>query len=50
MNKLFKPIIYTKQSDGEDIAAIFVSTLEGLTHKIYNDFYKRPKPLRLSKQ
>ena len=57
MNKLFKPIIYTKQLDGErsegeeeDIAAIFVSRLEGLTHKIYNDFYRRPKPLRLSKR
>ena len=50
IKKLFNPIIYTKQSDGEDIAAIFVSRLEGLTHKIYNDFYRRPKPLRLTKQ
>ena len=50
MNKIFKPIIYTKKADGEDIAAIFVSKLSGLTHKIYNDFYRRPKPLRLTKQ
>lgn len=50
INKLFKPIIYTKKSDSEDIAAIFVSKLKALTHKIYNDFYRRPKPLRLTSQ
>ena len=44
------PKIYTKQSDEEDTAKIFVSKLEGITSKIYNDYYKRPKPLRLSKQ
>ena len=54
INATFKPIIHTKQlgerSEGEgDIAATFVSKLEGLKHKIYNDFYSRPKPLRLTK-
>ena len=48
INAIFKPIIYTKQlgerSEGEDgIAARFVSKLEGLTHKIYNDFYPQAK-------
>ena len=50
INQLFNPIIHTKQSDDEDIAAIFVSKLEGITRNIYNDYYRRPKPLRLSKQ
>ena len=36
INQLFNPIIYTKQSDEEDITKIFVSKLEGITHKIYN--------------
>ena len=43
-----KPVIYTKQSEeGEDIAAMFVSKVAGFTHKIYNDFYRRPKPMKL---
>ena len=50
INKIFKPIIYTKQSDSKDIAAIFVSKLAGLTDKIYNDFYRKPIPVRLTKQ
>ena len=28
---------------------MFVSKLAGITNKIYNDFYRRPKPLRLTK-
>ena len=50
INKIFKPIIYTKQSDSEDISAIFVSKLAGLTNKIYNDFYRKPISVRLTKQ
>ena len=50
MNKLFNPIIYTKQSDDEDIASIFISKLTTLTNKIYNDYYKRPKQLKLTTQ
>ena len=46
INKIFKPIIYTKKSDSEDIAAIFVSKLSWLTNKIYNDFYRRPIPMK----
>ena len=47
MNKIFKPITYTKQSEYDDVAAIFVSSLEKLTYKIYNDFYRKPIPIKL---
>ena len=53
ISTIFKPILYKKESEGEgegdDVAAIFVSKLAGLTNKIYNDFYCRPKPLRLTR-
>ena len=50
INQLFNPIIHTKQSDDEDIAAIFVSKLEGITRKIYNDYYRKPHSLKLTKK
>ena len=40
-----KPIIYTKTSEDEDVAKIFVKKLTELTKGIYNDFYCRPKRL-----
>ncbi|CAH3167716.1 unnamed protein product, partial [Porites evermanni] len=50
INKLFNPIIHTKQLDNEDIASIFVSKLQAITNNIYKDYYKKPKPLKLTKQ
>ena len=47
--KHIKPITYTKTSENENIAKIFVKKLEELTKGIYNDFYKNPKPLRLTR-
>ena len=47
---IFKPIIYTKQKGSDNIAEIFVKKLEMITNKIYNDFYRHPKPLRLTKE
>ena len=44
-----KPIIYTKTSVDEDVAKVFVEKLTELTKGIYNDFYCRPKPLRLTR-
>ena len=44
-----KPIIYTKTSEDEDVAKVFVEKLTELTKGIYNDFYSRPKPLRLTR-
>ena len=46
--KRIKPIIYTKKSEDEDIAKIFVEKLSEVTKGIYDDFYKRPKPLKLT--
>ena len=43
--KRIKPIIYTKTSEDEDVAKIFVKKLTELTKGIYEDFYRRPKPL-----
>ena len=43
-----KPIIYTKTFEDEDVAKVFVEKLTELTKGIYNDFYLRPKPLKLS--
>ena len=43
--KRIKPIIYTKTSEHEDVAKVFIEKLTELTKGIYNDFYCRPKPL-----
>ena len=48
VDKKIKPIIYTKTSEDEDIPKLFVEKLTEVTKGIYNDFYKRPKPLRLT--
>ena len=47
---IFKPIIYTKKKDTDNIAEIFVSKLADITSRLYNDFHRHPKPLRLTKQ
>ena len=49
VDKKFKPIIYTKTKEDEDISKVFVEKLAEVTKGIYNDFYRRPKPLRLSR-
>ena len=49
VNKKFKPIIYTKTKEDEDISKVFVEKLTEVTKGIYNDFYRRPKPLRLTR-
>ena len=43
--KSIKPIIYTKTSEDEDVAKVFLEKLTEVTKGIYNDFYLRPKPL-----
>ena len=48
VNKKITPIIYTKNSEDEDISKVFVEKLTEVTKGIYNDFYRRPKPLRLT--
>ena len=49
-NISFKPITYTKTNSDDNVAEIFVSKLAKVTNKIYNDFYRRPIPLRLTRQ
>ena len=49
VDTIFEPIIYTKTKDSDDVAKIFVEKLEKVTNKIYNDFYRRPIPLRLTR-
>ena len=48
VDKKFKPIIYTKKKEDEDISKVFVEKLTEVTKGIYNDFYRKPKPLRLT--
>ena len=45
VDKKITPIIYTKTYEDENIAKVFVEKLEEVTKGIYNDFYKRFKPL-----
>ena len=48
--KTFKPILYTKKTPNDDIPSIFVSKLEKVVHKIYQDFYSRPLLLRMTQE
>ena len=50
VDKKIKPIIYTKTSEKEDISKVFVEKLTEVTRGIYNDFYLKPKPLRLTRE
>ena len=47
LNTNFKPIVYTKKIPDEDISKKFIKHVK-LTHKIYQDYYKKPKPYNLS--
>ena len=47
-NITFKPILYTKEKETDDVAAKFVSKIAWLTNRKYNDYYCRPMPLRLT--
>ena len=50
VSNIFAPIIYTKKKDSDNIAEIFVSKLADITNRLYNDFYRHPKFLRLTKE
>ena len=49
VNTIFSPIVHTKTKEDEDISKVFVEKLKKVTNKIYNDFYRRPIPLRLTR-
>ena len=48
LNTNFKPIVYTKKIPDEDISKKFIKHVVKLTHKIYQDYYKKPKPYNLT--
>ena len=50
MNTNFKPVFYTKKTPDEDISEEFIKHVVKLTHKIYKDYYDKPKPHNLSSQ
>ena len=50
VDKKIKPIIYTKTKEDDQVSKVFVEKLKEVTEGIYNDFYRRPKPLRLTRE
>ena len=50
VSNIFKPICFTKQKESDNVAEIFVSKLAKITQKLYDDFYRHPKPLRLTEE
>ena len=48
LNTNFKPIVYTKKTPDEDISKKFIKHVVKLTHQIYQDYYTKPKPLKLT--
>ena len=46
----FKPIVYTKKTEDEDISKRFIKIVIKLTRKIYQEYYSKPKPLNLTPQ
>ena len=50
MKTNFKPILYTKKTPDEDVSEKFIECVVELTHKLYEDYYQKPKPLVLTKE
>ena len=50
INTNLKPIVYTKKNTDEDISKKFIEYVVEMTHKIYKDYYQKPKPLVLTKE
>ena len=50
MKTNFKPILYTKKTPDEDVSEKFIEYVVELTHKIYEDYYQKPKPLVLTNE
>ena len=48
MNTNIKPILYTKKTPDEDVSEKFIEHVVKLTHKIYQDYYQKPKPYNLT--
>ena len=50
MKTNFKPIVYTKKTPDDDVSERFIEYVVELSHKIYKDYYQKPKPLVLTKE
>ena len=48
INDNYKPIVYTKKSEDENISEKFIKHLKIITHSIYRKYYLNPKPLKLT--
>ena len=48
MKDKYKPIVYTKKTEDEDISEKFIKHVRLLTHMIYRRYYSNPKPLKLT--
>ena len=44
----YKPIVYTKKSEDDNISEKFIKHLKIMTHSIYRKYYLNPKPLKLT--
>ena len=44
----YKPIVYTKKSEDDNISEKFIKLLKIKTHSIYRKYYLNPKPLKLT--
>ena len=50
VSNIFKPICFTKKKESDNVAEVFVSKLAKVTQKLFDDFYRHPKPLRLTEE
>ena len=50
MKDKYKPIVYTKKTEDEDISDKFIKHVRLLTHMIYQRYYMNPKPIKLTSQ
>ena len=48
INDNYKPILYTKKSEDDNISEKFIQHLKIITHSIYRKYYLNPKPLKLT--
>ena len=48
INDNYKPVVYTKKSEDDNISEKFIKHLKIITHSIYRKYYLNPKPLKLT--
>ena len=48
INDNYKPAVYTKKSEDDNISEKFIKHLKIITHSIYRKYYLNPKPFKLT--